>query len=52
MDILPFIQEALGAHSFTMLIAISIALVFAYFLLKTLFAESIPSIVVENPDGK
>lgn len=52
MDFVPFIQEALGAHSAAMLITIGIALILAYFLAKALFAESIPSIVVGKPDGK
>lgn len=52
MDFDPFIHEALGAYPPAMLIAMCIALFFTYFLGKTLFAESIPSIVVEKPDGK
>jgi hypothetical protein len=52
MDFVPFIQEALGAHSAAMLIANGAALILAYFLVKALFAESIPSIVMEKPDSK
>lgn len=52
MDFVPFIQEAFGAHLAPILIAIGAALILAYFLIKALFAESIPSILVEKPDGK
>ena len=52
MDFVPFIHGALGGYSAAMLIAIGIGLVLTYFLVKALFAESIPSIVVEKPDGK
>lgn len=52
MDFVPFIKEAFEAHSPPMLIAIGAALILAYFLIKALFAESIPSIIVEKPDGK
>ena len=55
MNLETFIQAAKGALAgvdWTLIAAITFILALVYLLFKTLFAESIPSIVVDKPTGE